>query len=135
MTAGGKNIAPQALENRLKVSSAISQAMVHGDKRKFLSALITIDEDSAQAWAVEQGVQFQSVADLTQHPKMFDRIQTEVDQLNASLPSYERIKKFAILEQDLSQEAGELTPTLKVKRKVVTERYRTLLDSFYDEKF
>jgi long-chain acyl-CoA synthetase len=135
VTAGGKNIAPQMLENSLKVSPYISQAMVHGDKRKFLAALITLDEDTAKAWAGDNGIQFKDLADLSQHPKVFELIQGEVDKRNAELPSYERIKKFAILEQDLSQEAGELTPTLKVKRKAVTERYRSLLDSFYDEKF
>lgn len=135
VTAGGKNIAPQALENGLKVSPYISQVMVHGDKRKFLSALITLDEESAKAWAADLGIQFKDLADLSQHPKVFELIQGEVDRLNADLPSYERLKKFAILEEDLSQDAGELTPTLKVKRKAVTDRYRSLLDSFYDEKF
>lgn len=135
VTAGGKNIAPQSLENGLKLSPYISQAMVHGDKRKFLAALITLDEDTAKVWAADHGIQFKDLADLSQHPKVFELIQAEIHALNAALPSYERIKKFAILEQDLSTEAGELTPTLKVKRKVVTDNFRSLLDSFYDEKF
>jgi long-chain acyl-CoA synthetase len=134
VTAGGKNVAPQNIENALKLSCFVSQVMVHGDKRKFLSALVTLDEESITQWAGAEGIKWKDLADLTQHPKVFELIEGELGTLNAGLASYETIKRFAILEQDLSEENGELTPTLKVKRKAVTQRYQSLLDSFYGEK-
>ncbi len=131
VTAGGKNVAPQNLENELKTDPLVSQVMVHGDKRKFLSALITLNEENARKWASENGVPA-GVA-LHAQPKVNARVQKAVDALNAKLPSYSSIKKFAIVPKDFTQETGELTPTLKVKRKVVTQRYQALLDSFYVE--
>ncbi len=131
VTAGGKNVAPQNLENELKTDPLISQAMVHGDKRKFLSALITLNPENARAWAVEHGLP--GGEGLHRDPMLLERIQKAVDALNARQASYATIKKFAVLPRDFTQETGELTPTLKVKRKVVTERHRALLDSFYEE--
>jgi long-chain acyl-CoA synthetase len=131
VTSGGKNVAPQNLENELKTEPLISQVMVHGDKRKFLSALVTLNEESARRWAAENGVP--SGAILHEDPRLVARIQGAIDALNAKQASYATIKKFAILPKDFTQEAGELTPTLKVKRKVVSQKYRELLDSFYVE--
>jgi long-chain acyl-CoA synthetase len=131
VTAGGKNVAPQNLENELKTDPLISQVMVHGDKRKFLSALVALNEENARKWGAENGVP--PGAPLHEHPKVKARIQQAVDALNAKQPSYSSLKKFAIVPKDFTQETGELTPTLKVKRKVVTQKYQGLLDSFYVE--
>ncbi|WP_242392857.1 AMP-dependent synthetase/ligase [Anaeromyxobacter oryzisoli] len=130
VTAGGKNVAPQNLENELKTDPLVSQVMVHGDRRKFLSALVTLNDENARRWAAENGLPAEG---LHQDPRMRARIQETIDALNARQASYASIKKFAILPRDFTQEGGELTPTLKVKRKVVTQRYQALLDAFYSE--
>ncbi|MHB8417904.1 MAG: AMP-dependent synthetase/ligase [Myxococcales bacterium] len=134
VTAGGKNVAPQNIENDLKAYPIVSQAMVYGDRRKFLSALITVSEDQAKKLAAEKGLACSDYAELTQKPVVREAVQAAIDAINANLPSYETIKKFAVLPADFTQESGELTPTLKVKRKFATQKYKNLLDSFYDEK-
>jgi long-chain acyl-CoA synthetase len=131
VTAGGKNVAPQNLENELKTDPLISQVMVHGDKRKFLSALVTLNEESARKWATDHGIS--AGAPLHAHPSVLARIHEAIEAVNAHQASYSTIKKFAIVSKDFTQETGELTPTLKVKRKVVTQKYQALLDSFYVE--
>jgi len=131
VTAGGKNVAPQNLENELKTEPFISQVMVHGDKRKFLSALVTINEENVRKWAQEHGVAL--AGSLHEDPRVRARVQGAVDALNAKQASYSTIKKFAILAHDFTQESGELTPTLKVKRKYCTQKYRDVLDAFYAE--
>ncbi len=129
VTAGGKNVAPQNLENELKTDPLVSQVMVHGDKRKFLSALVTLNEEAARAWAAANGVP--AGAKLHEDPKVRARLQQAIDALNAKQASYSTIKSFAIIPRDFTQESGELTPTLKVKRKVVTKNYQAVLDGFY----
>jgi long-chain acyl-CoA synthetase len=131
VTAGGKNVAPQNLENELKTDPLVSQVMVHGDRRKFLSALLTLNEENARRWAADHGLAAGPA--LRHDPRLRARIQQSVDTLNARQASYATIKRWEILDRDFTQESGELTPTLKVKRKVVTERHRELLDSFYVE--
>ena len=131
VTAGGKNVAPQNLENELKTDPLLSQVMVHGDKRKFLSALVTLNEENVRAWAKANGISTEG--SLHANAKVRERIQQAIDALNAKQASYSTIKKFAILPRDLTQEAGELTPTLKVKRKYCTQKYRDVLDAFYVE--
>jgi long-chain acyl-CoA synthetase len=131
VTAGGKNVAPQNLENELKTDPLVSQVMVHGDKRKFLSALVTLNEENVQAWARENGIPLGGP--LHEDVKVRERIQRSIDALNAKQASYSTIKKFAILSKDLTQDAGELTPTLKVKRKYCTQKYKAVLDAFYVE--
>jgi len=131
VTAGGKNVAPQNLENDLKTEPFISQVVVHGDKRKFLSALVTLNEENIRKWAAENGTTL--AEPLHEDPVVRARIQAAFDAVNAKQPSYATIKRTAILPKDFTQESGELTPTLKVKRKVVSERYRKILDGFYDE--
>jgi long-chain acyl-CoA synthetase len=132
VTAGGKNVAPQNLENELKSDALISQVVVHGDQRRFLSALVTLNPDNVRKWAQENGVTAPPER-LHEDPKVQARIQRSIDALNARQASYSTIKRFAILPRELTQEAGEITPTLKVKRKVVAERYREILDAFYVE--
>jgi long-chain acyl-CoA synthetase len=132
VTAGGKNVAPQNLENELKSDPIISQVVVHGDQRKFLSALVTLNPEHARKWADANGVTAPTER-LHEDEKVRARVQQAIDALNARQASYSTIKRFAILPRELTQEAGEITPTLKVKRKVVAERYRQILDGFYRE--
>ncbi len=131
VNAGGKNIAPQNLENALKATPYISQVMVHGDKRPYLVALITLNEENVAAWAKQENISFASLAELAKHEKVRALVQKYVDELNAREPSYSSIKKFTVLPQDFSQETGELTPTLKVKRKFTSEKFREIIDAFY----
>ena len=134
VTAGGKNVAPQNLENELKGDPLISQVMVHGDQRKFVSALVTLNEENARKWADDTGLDAKmAFAALAGHPAMRARIQRSIDALNAKQASYASIKAFAILPVDFTQEAGELTPTLKVKRKFCSQKYKSILDGFYAE--
>ena len=131
VNAGGKNIAPQNLENALKATPYISQVMVHGDKRPYLVALVTLNEENVAKWAKDHGVAGSTAAELAKSEKVKALVQTYIDALNAKEPSYSAIKKFALLPQDFSQESGELTPTLKVKRKFTSEKYKEMLDAFY----
>ncbi|GAB4337754.1 MAG: AMP-dependent synthetase/ligase [Candidatus Abyssubacteria bacterium] len=133
VTAGGKNVAPQNIENLLKSDPLISNAMVHGDRRKFLSALIVPDFERLKKFAEEHGIRYDSVSELVRNEKVVKLIGESVDAVNRLLPKYETIKKFGVLDKEFTLEGGELTPTLKVKRKVVTARYKDLLDSFYRE--
>ncbi len=133
VTAGGKNVAPQNLENSLKTFPIVSQAMVHGDKRKYLTALICISEESARKLLTDKGVTPPaSYAELAEHPAVRDAVQAAVNGVNADQPSYQTVKKFHLMDHDFTQESGELTPTLKVKRKVVTQNSKALLDAMYD---
>jgi len=121
VTAGGKNITPQYIENKLKSSLYINDAVVIGDKRKFLSALIMIDEDNVVKYAQDHKIQFSTYKDLTLSPEVVALIQTEVDRVNETLSRVEQVKKFTILPKKLYEEDGEVTPTMKVKRKYVNE--------------
>jgi len=131
VNAGGKNIAPQNLENALKATPYISQVMVHGDKKPYLVALITLNEENVAAWAREHHVSFSSPAELAKTDQVRRLIARAIDELNAHQPSYSSIKKFALLPADFSQESGELTPTLKVKRKFTYEKYKDLIEGLY----
>ena len=106
--------------------------VVHGDRRKFLSALLTVDEIQLQSWAKENGVSG-SYAEISQNPKLRAEVEALVEQSNEELASYETVKKFKILEQDFSIETGELTPKLSVKRKVVNSKYGAAFDEFYQD--
>jgi len=130
ITAGGKNLTPANLENDLKQSRFISQAMMHGDRRPFPVALITLDEEEIRAWARERGKN-EDLAALARDDDVHALIRAEVDRANARYAQVEQIKKFTILDHDLSPEAGELTPTLKMKRTVINERYADALDALY----
>jgi len=131
ITAGGKNVAPQNIENLLKTSPYVSQAMVYGDRRPFLTALITLDEDEIINFARDQRLQYRDLPDLSRNPAVIDLITGMVKTKNKSLASYESIKKFRILEEDFDQDKDEITPTLKIRRKVVVSRYDALLQSMY----
>ena len=131
ITAGGKNVAPQNIENLLKTSPYVSQAMVFGDKKPYLIALITMDEDEIAKFARDHKLLYQDLADLSKKKEVHELYRQEVHNKNEKLASYETIKKFFILEEDFDQDKDELTPTLKVRRKVVTERYRDILENLY----
>jgi long-chain acyl-CoA synthetase len=127
-TSGGKYIAPQAIEGALKTSSElISQVVVIGDRRKYVSVLVTVVEAEAQKLTGAQGY-----AEATKHALLRQKVQEAIDKVNATLPSYETIKRFTVLDRDFAQETGELTPTLKVKRKAATQKYKKEIDAMYD---
>jgi len=130
ITAGGKNLTPANIENDLKQSRWISQAVMHGDARPYPVVLITLDEEEIEVFAREQGLPA-DIASLSSEPRVLELIKGEIDRANAKYAQVEQVKKFAILDHDLSQATGELTPTLKVKRNVVNEKYKELFDSLY----
>ncbi|MBA3406582.1 MAG: long-chain fatty acid--CoA ligase [Solirubrobacterales bacterium] len=130
ITAGGKNLTPANLENDLKQSRWISQAVMHGDRRPYLVALITLDPEEIVHFAREHELS-EDPAALAREPRVVELIQSELDAVNRRYAQVEQIKKFAILDHDLSQETGELTPTLKVKRNVVNEQYADVIESLY----
>jgi long-chain acyl-CoA synthetase len=132
-TSGGKYIAPQAIEGKLKATCPyISQVIVHGDRRNFVSALITLDEEATRKWAAGEGMRGKPYAEIVQSEAAKQLIATYIDEVNRTLARYETIKQFRILPKDLSVDAGELTPSLKVKRKVVEKNYAELLDKMYE---
>jgi long-chain acyl-CoA synthetase len=131
ITAGGKNLTPANLENDLKQSRYISQAVMYGDRRPYPVALITLDPEEMPAWAEQNGIEDSSPAALAKDPRVIELVQGILDDVNKNYAQVEQIKKFAILDHDLSQETGELTPTLKVKRNVVYEQYADIFDSLY----
>ncbi|MFO7461825.1 MAG: AMP-binding protein [Desulfatiglandales bacterium] len=131
VTAGGKNITPQYIENKLKFSPYINDAVVIGDRRKFLSCLIMIDEDNVVKFAQDHKVQFSTYRDLTNAPEILKLVQGEVDKVNETLSRVEQVKKFTILPKKLYEEDGEVTPTMKVKRKYVNEAFKDLIEGMY----
>ena len=134
ITAGGKNVAPQKIENLVKTHKLISQCVVHGDKRKFLSALLTLDREQVESLAAAESIHG-AYEQLRIHPRVTAEITAAINAANAELASYETIKKYEILPEDFSIETGELTAKLSVKRKVVNSKYGHLFDAFYAEKF
>ena len=131
VTAGGMNIAPQNVENMLKADPFISQAMVYGDRKPYPVALITINPDELSKFARDHGILATDPAVVVKHPKVLERVSRTVEEKNSQLQSYARIKKFAILPADFTKEGGELTPTLKVKRKVVSNKYLAAIEELY----
>jgi long-chain acyl-CoA synthetase len=132
ITAGGKNLTPANLENDLKQIRWVSQAVMHGDRRPYPVMLITLDEEEIVPWAQGQGIEDTSTPALAEHADVRALIQTALDAANAKYAQVEQAKRFAILDHDLSQETGELTPTLKVKRNVVNEKFMPIFDGLYE---
>jgi long-chain acyl-CoA synthetase len=130
VTAGGKNVAPQNLENDLKASKYISQAMVVGDRQPYIAALITLDPDALPAWAAERGLPVE-MERLAGEERVRELIQAVVDGVNADRSRYEQIKRFTILPRDFTMDDDELTPTLKLKRRVVTKHFGGELEELY----
>jgi long-chain acyl-CoA synthetase len=131
-TSGGKYIAPTYIEGMLKgMCPLVGNIVVHGNERNFCSALITLEPDAATAWAASHGLAGKSYAEIAASPQVREELDRVFEELNAKLNRWETIKKFAVLDRDLTVESGELTPSLKVKRKVVEENNRAILDGFY----
>jgi long-chain acyl-CoA synthetase len=133
ITSGGKNIAPQRIERILRTSRFISQALAYGDRKKYVIALVTLNREYVEPWAKAHGLAFERFEDLPGIPEIKNLIDAEVKAKNAELASFETVKKVAIIPQDFSIGAGELTPTLKLKRKVVTEKYQNIIEQLYSE--
>ncbi|MDH5373993.1 MAG: long-chain fatty acid--CoA ligase, partial [Acidimicrobiia bacterium] len=131
VTAGGKNVAPAVLEDRLRGHSLVSQCMVVGDAKPFVAALVTIDEESLAGWAEIHERDAASLPDLIDDPDLLTAIQSAVDEANRAVSKAESIRAFRILPNDLTIEGGELTPTLKVKRSVVAAKYGATIDDIY----
>jgi len=131
ITAGGKNVAPQYLERVLKISPYVSQAAAFGDKRRYITALITLDPDVVRPWAAEHGLGDKSIEELASAPEVHELITHEVERLNGRLARHETIKKFWIVPGDFTVENGELTATMKLKRRVVIDKYLAQLDALY----
>ena len=132
VTAGGKNVAPAVLEDRIRAHPLVSQAMVVGDAQPFIATLITIDPDEFPRWAVEHG-KSGSVADLVDDDDLKAAVQEAIDDANAAVSKAESIRTFRILPEDFTIEGGELTPTLKVKRRIVADRYGSVIDGIYSK--
>ena len=131
ITSGGKNIAPQNIENQLKFSPYINDAVVIGDGRKFPSALIFIDEDNVVKYATDHKIPFTTYGSLTKSKEIIKLVGEEIDKVNQTLARVEQIKRFTIIPKKLVQEDGEVTPTMKLKRKYINEAYKELIDSMY----
>ena len=132
VTAGGKNVAPSGLEDTIKASPLVSQAMVVGDQRPFIGALITIDEEYFPSWKSQHGKPSDaSVSDLADDAELRAEIQTAVDQANSAVSQAEAIKKFTILSKDFTEAGGEITPSLKLKRNIVNKNYATDIEALY----
>ncbi|MBU8849683.1 MAG: AMP-binding protein [Desulfobacterales bacterium] len=131
VTAGGKNITPQYIENKLKASVYINDSVVIGDRRKFLSCLIMIDEDNVVKFAQDNKIQFSTYKDLTCDEQVIALIDREVKEINQTLARVENIRKFTILPKRLYEEDGEVTPTMKIKRKFVNEAFKDLIEAMY----
>jgi long-chain acyl-CoA synthetase len=132
VTSGGANIAPQVIENLLRSDPFISQALVYGDGRPYPVALVTVDPEAAIRLARSAGIVWTDPAHLAQQPAVLGRVERIIAEQNARLQSYAPIKRFAVLPAELTEEAGEMTPTQKLKRKRVAEKYAGLLESLYD---
>ena len=131
VTAGGKNVAPQPIENELKRSILVDNAVVIGDRRPYLIVLLSPNTEELEAWAKAEGIDFGSTEEVTKHPKVVEAFAKVVETTNAGLARYEQVKKFAVLPLMLSIEDGTLTPTLKVKRRVVEQQYTGLIEGLY----
>lgn len=133
ITAGGKNITPSEIENQLKFSPYISDAVVIGDKRKFLSCLIMIDYDNVSKHAQDSNVPFTDFTSLCRAPSVLALIEAEIERVNKNLARVETVKKFRLIEQQLTPEDDEVTPTMKLKRKFVSQKYKDMIDGMYTE--
>ncbi len=131
ITAGGKNISPSEIENRLKFSPYINEAIVIGDKRKFLSALIEIEQENVEKWAQENNITYTTYKSLAQNPDVFEKIKKEVQEVNKKFAQVETIKKFKLLEKELDLDDQEVTATMKVRRKAISEKFKDMIEEIY----
>jgi long-chain acyl-CoA synthetase len=132
-TSGGKYIAPQHVEQLIKASRFVNQVVLVGDRRKFPSALIVPDWEQIRAYVALKGIDAQSPAELCRHPRIIDLFERQIAQFTTELAQYERVKRVVLLEHEFTIDGGELTPTLKVKRRVIDEKYRDVIERLYSE--
>jgi long-chain acyl-CoA synthetase len=132
VTSGGKNIAPQPIENRLKTSKFFAEVVMIGNKRNFAAALVVPGFEALEAWAKQQGMTAGGREELVRRPEVLAHYHRLVNEMTADLAQFEKIKKIALVAREFTQESGELTPTLKVKRRVVEERYKPMIDAMYE---
>ncbi len=131
ITAGGKNITPSEIENALKFSAYIKEAIVIADRRPFVSALIQIDGETVGKWAEEEGVGYTHFRSLAEHARVRDLVQREVDTVNARMPQVQQVRKFHLLIKELDHDDGEVTATMKIKRKSIAEKYAEAIEALY----
>jgi long-chain acyl-CoA synthetase len=131
ITAGGKNITPSEIENQLKFSPYITDAVVIGDRRAYLTALVMIDHENVEKFAQDNSIPFSNYMSLCRRPEILGLIEAEIGKVNAKFARVESIRKFRLIEQKLTAEDEELTPTMKLKRKLVNEKYRDLIEQMY----
>jgi len=131
ITAGGKNITPSEIENSLRFSPYIKEAIVIADRRRFVSALIQIDFDNASKWAEEQGLIYTHFRSLVELQPLRELVQREVDAVNAKMPQVQQVRKFHLLTKELDHDDGEVTATMKVRRKSVSEKYADVIEQMY----
>jgi long-chain acyl-CoA synthetase len=133
ITAGGKNIPPQPVENELKLDKYISQAFVYGDRKPYLVALITPNIERLFEFARDHHIEFFDLGDLVINDRVVELFTARINEVNGRIARYESIKKFVVLAHDFSIDGGELTPTLKLRRKVIYEKYQMKIDDLYAE--
>ncbi len=133
ITAGGKNITPSEIENALKFSAYVKEAVIVADQRPFVAALIQIEFDTVSSWAEEQGLAYTHFRSLAEHPRVQAMVQAEVDRVNARMPQVQQVRKFHLLTKELDHDDGEVTATLKIKRKSIAQKYATAIDAMYGQ--
>ena len=131
ITAGGKNVTPSEWENELKFSPFVTDAVVIGDKRSYLTALIMIDQENVEKFAQDRDVPFTNYASLTRAKEVQDLVWSEIENVNKKFARVEQVKKFRLLETQLTAEDEELTPTMKLKRNFVQKKYAEMIESMY----
>jgi long-chain acyl-CoA synthetase len=131
ITAGGKNITPSEIENALKFSAYVKEAIVIADRRPFVIALIQIDYDTVGKWAEEHGLAYTHFRSLAEHPKVRELVQAEVDRANARMPQVQQVRRFQLLTKELDHDDGEVTATMKIKRKSIHDKYADVIEAMY----
>ena len=131
ITSGGKNVSPSEIENSLKVSPFIKEAMVIGDRRKYLTALLAIEFETVGDWATRRGIPYTTYRDLSEKPEVIELMQKIVNETNAKLAHVEQIRKFRMIPKELDHEDGELTATQKLKRSAMAEMFGDLIEDMY----
>ncbi len=131
-TSGGKYIVPQKLQALIQTSPMVSHAHIHGEKRKYAVALITLNKEAVLKWAEDRQIKIESWETLSQKPEIIGVLRDHVAEVNSKLASFETIKRFSVIPNDFTVETGELTPSLKIKRRIVDEKYKTVIDALYE---
>jgi long-chain acyl-CoA synthetase len=131
VTSGGKNVSPSEIENSLKVSPYIKEAMVVGDGRKYLTALLAIEFDTVGDWATRRGIPYTTYRDLSEKPEVLELMQGVVDKTNEKFARAENVRKFRMIPKELDHEDGELTATMKLKRSAMSDMFGELIEDMY----